>query len=271
MKKKEMIKAICFIFLLFFAVNDILNAKTFLLKWRKEEKTVKYIIEIAKDKKFTELLYKYESTTHSKVFNLPIGIYFVRVYGLDKKNVKSEYSPVRKMIIRLQKYMYIHREGNKIYVPEKFTLDFLKKENEKGILYYKLKSNDFIKYTGEMIKLTKNQRMSYYFLKKGKEGKIKSFSLIVDSSPPKYQLSTNEIPLSKEKYIQLKSESLLEITGKDDLSGVKEILYSYDKKIFYLYVESIFIYQKTPFTLYFKLIDRVGNVTPIYEKKVTPY
>ena len=63
-------------------------SKEFTLKWEKEDNSVRYILEIAKDKEFTQILYQYETFSNSKTLDLPIGSYYMRVHGLDRNNKK---------------------------------------------------------------------------------------------------------------------------------------------------------------------------------------
>ncbi|MDH4129418.1 MAG: hypothetical protein OEV44_11715, partial [Spirochaetota bacterium] len=92
----------------------------------------------------------------------------------------------------------------------------------------------------------------------------------IDKSPPDFMIISNGKDVSKEKIINIKTDSFLEIKGIDNSSGVKEILYSYDEKIFYIYEDGIYISDKKPFKLYFKLIDNVGNTTPLNIIEILP-
>jgi len=260
------------IFVLTTILSQTVYSKEFTLHWKKEEKSVSYIIEIARDKEFSNIIYHYQPRENLMKLDLPIGDYFIRVAGIDGAGVKSKYTPIREVILRPPFTPSVFPTADKIYVPQNFTLHFLKRNSVKTKLFYKLRNKNFIEYQGKRFWLKKgeSQRLAYYYITDGKKSSVETFTLIADVTPPQYKLISDGNIYNNSNLITVKMGSSIEILGEDDLSGIREILYSYNKKEFLLYQGPIDIDDLTPFTLYFKILDRVGNSSPLYEKKVTP-
>ncbi len=249
-----------------------LIAKSFTLKWLKEKRSVQYVIEVSKDKAFTKISQTLNSPNNSKVIDLPVGIYFIRVYGLDKAGKKSKYTPVRQITVRYKNYDRTFKKDDKIFVPKYLSLDFLVKKKPDAKLYYKIKKK-FILYTKDMIYMGKSGKktLRYYFKdKNGAKGEKKSITLWVDGEAPDYDVLVDKVSYSDKKVVKARVGSEITIVANDDDSGVREVLYSFDKKVFYFYDSPIPVSDSTPFTLYFKIIDNVGNVTRLYKRKVQP-
>jgi hypothetical protein len=112
----------------------------------------------------------------------------------------------------------------------------------------------------------------YYFVKGGKTSSLRSTKLIIDNTFPSYNILLNNVIQKKAKDIIVPKGADIVIDAKDGGSGVKEILYAYeDKNIYHLYKGYISVSGKKPFYIYFKLIDNVGNATPIYSTRIIPY
>ncbi len=266
------------IIILFLSLNYVHSAK-FTLKWVKNPLFVKYFIEVSDKKDFSGKKQIFSTENAYYELDLDIGVHFIRIQGFDKDNVKSKYSPIRKIIIRYKNYYnpFLKSEGVFI-VPQVFKLDFLQKKEPQKTLYYKIDDDTFIQYKNEALSLSpdKDHKIQYTFSNK-KSKNIKTITIKVDITPPKYKIIVEKKELTDIKEIKVKHNTDLIIKGIDDISGVKEILYSYDKEIFYRTQDNnpikkiqIKIKKKKPFTLYFKLIDNVGNVTPLHEIKVIP-
>ncbi len=268
-----------FIIIIIIIINLLsinLFAKEFTLTWKKEEQSVKYSIEIAKDLDFKNILNSYEVSNNQLKLDLDIGVYYVRVCGFDKENIKTKYTPPRMIIIRYQGKQTIHQVEKNLYVPKDFafTLDFLQKKQPKKALYYKTNGKKFIKYQNEKISFSviKKYNLSYYYSEKKAEKDIHLMTIDVDNAAPDYKILVNDKAIDKEKPIKAKVNETIKIVGLDNGSGIKEILYKKsNNNIYYLYKDPIIVSNKEPFTLYFKLVDKVGNVSEVFVKKVIPY
>ncbi len=261
------------IFLLIILASQPLTAKSFTLKWLKEKRSIKYVIEVSKDKEFTKIINTLNSPINSKVMDLPIGIYFIRVYGLDKEGKKSKYTPVRQITVRYQNYERIFQKDDKFFVPKYLSLDFLVKKKPASRLYYKVNKKKFLLYTDDRIYMGKSGKKTlryYYKDKSGAKSKKKSITFWVDGDTPDYDLLVDKGSYADKKVINVRVGGEINIVASDDDSGVREILYSFDKKVFYFYDSPIPITNSNPFTLYFKVIDNVGNVTRLHKKDVQP-
>ncbi len=261
------------IFLLIIPMSQPLKAKSFTLKWLKEKRSVQYVIEVSKDKDFTKIVSTLNSSINSKVMDLPVGIYFIRVYGLDKEGKKSKYTPVRQITVRYQNYERVYQKDSKFFVPRYLSLDFLVKKKPASKLYYKVNRKKFLLYTNNRIYMGKSgeKTLRYYYKdKSGAKSKKKSITFWVDGDSPDYDMFVDKVSYSDKKLINVRVGGEINIVASDDDSGVREILYSFDKKVFYFYDSPIPVTDSTPFTLYFKVIDNVGNVTRLQKKKVQP-
>ncbi|GMT50252.1 MAG: hypothetical protein IEMM0008_1791 [bacterium] len=265
-------KTILFL-LIIMTSSQLLIAKSFTLKWLKEKRSVQYVIEVSKDKAFTKISQILNSPSNSKVIDLPIGIYFIRVYGLDKAGRKSKYTPVRQITVRYKNYERIFKRDNKVFVPKYLSLDFLAKKKPDAKLYYKIKKKFILYTTNDMIYMGKSGKktLRYYFKdKNGAKSEKKSITFWVDKKAPDHDVLVDKVSYSDKKVINVRVRGEISIVAGDDDSGVREILYSFDKQVFYFYDSPIPITDSTSFTLYFKIIDNVGNVTRLYKKKVQP-
>ena len=273
-KQHKLISPILLVFLIL--LNSEMFAKKFTLTLEKEAKSKKYVVEISQSLDFKKLYLKKEFNTNQATLDLPVGVYFLRFYGLDENGEKTKYSPVRKVTLRYPiNYRPIELK-DKIIAPKTFTLEFLMDKAQDKQLYFSINNSKYKKYKGEAYSLdpAKTHKISYYFTdpKKNKNlnKDIQSASIIIDTKAPTYSITIGKQNFTRKKEITAPLDSVIKINGKDNLSGVREILYSFDNKKFFLYEYGIDVYDLEPFTLYFKLVDKVGNSTVVYKKKVTP-
>ncbi|MDH5682366.1 MAG: hypothetical protein OEZ36_12305, partial [Spirochaetota bacterium] len=242
----------------------------------KEAQSESYVVEISKTLDFKKIYQKKEFKTNKATLDLPVGVYFIRFYGVDENGDKTGYSPVRKVTLRYRANYTPIKQKDQHIAPKTFTLAFLEAENPKKQLYYSINNSKFKKYKGEAYSLDsgKKHSISYYFsdskqVKTNKDS-IKTLSLIVDDQAPTFSVTVGKKDFTKSDAINAPVDSVIKIKGQDKLSGLKEILYSYDNKKFFLYEYGIDVYDLEPFTIYFKLVDNVGNSTKIIKKKVLP-
>ncbi len=264
-------KLYIFCFISFLLSSSYIYGKEFTIKWNKNPNSIKYVVELSKTKDFKVINKRLTIKGLRTQLELDVGIYYVRVYGINRDKSKTKYSSIRRIVIRYSANKYSYKKNNKIYVSAYPNIDFLFKSG-KGSLYYAIDSQKFKKYRKkDLIKINQEKEyiLHYYFIKNAKKTAIQKVNLIVDKTFPAYSILVNGTH-KKSRNIKISKNREIRITAKDKGSGVKEILYAYkDDHVYYLYKGYIPLLNKKVFRIYFKLVDNVGNTSPVYYRNIS--
>lgn len=277
-----MLKLIFFAAFIIFTLSNLCSAKSFNLKWKPESKSLFYIIEISKEKSFKSLYKELKHKNNAIKLDLPLGTYYIRVCGVDKYDKKSKYTPVRKVVIRYNRYTRIVKEGDKYYTPKEFDLYFLLDQQKNKKLFYLLIQKDIFfdktkadfkqyNYSNLIVDVNGVYSLYYYYIASdNSKSKINNIDLYIDSNAPKISFQIEEKIISGD-FFRIERGKELVILAEDNESGIREILYSFDKKTFFHYDYPIIINQKKEFQIFVKVIDKVGNSTKLIKKNIQPF
>jgi hypothetical protein len=286
---------------------SLILSKTFTIKWVSSSNIDHYEVEISEDQSFTSPIIKNTTLTSlevkvselRKTINIK-EIFYIRIKAVFYTGQNPSYSPIREFKIqKIYQDVFIGDNGS-IYLPSKFTLDFIMKKYQspqyRGLkLYFRLgRKNKTYKYLkGTHIKCktqSGKKEIFYYFGDNRNRNRTKWQRIIIniDKTPPKLRISCGNKNIFSSDSLTAGLKDTIIAKTKDKHSGIHpngEILYSTDqqnpknKKIFVQYQEDISIetllkkLELNPnlshkITLYFKAIDNVGNISPIIRANI---
>jgi LysM repeat protein len=245
------------------------------LAWTSISGASKYIVEIAKEPSFVEVVFdgiSFKETVSSDA--LKEGKYWWRVAGIDKEGLYGYFSEMgeftieRRIGIRWENrpfYPYkptrSYRKGDSIYISVDSLIYLLPEEEDNSIAKVKLQiDGGAVGLYREPIRLSEGKHTIVYQAidMVGEEGPQHRIRVVADGTPPTGELLTS-YPIEDRFLTQ---SATFTITGKDSISGLCRVQVMINDEVFEYLKKAVFaLTVEGNYRIVWRLEDNVGNLS----------
>jgi len=184
--------------------------------------------------------------------------------NVETKDTETKKEPPKPEIPSTEKPV-VKIEDGIVYITPKSRIEIKAESNDIAYIEYKVNNSKYFIYNapislpGEGVYI-----ISYRGIDKLKNiEKEKILKVIVDNTPPKVFVSYNTTPFYYEGKLYISKNTKIYLLGRDNLSRVEKIEYSFDGKNFKEYKSHILPPNSGKITLYYRAVDIVGNASKI--------